>query len=120
MKPGQSFSELAVRNSDHESAPEAGYLGTVAPGEYGIEFERAIRSMKTDEISMPFRTLRGYTIVKLWEKDGPYVPPFAQISDALRNTLVQKKRFELMENEVFKLAEKADIEVRLYGFKFGS
>jgi parvulin-like peptidyl-prolyl isomerase len=120
LKPENSFSQLAFKNSEHESAQGAGYLGEVAPGEYGIEFERAIRYLKSGEISPPVRTLRGYTIIKMVERKGPEVPLFENVREAIHTTLLQNKRYAIMTNEILNLASRSDIQVRLYGFKLGA
>jgi hypothetical protein len=73
-EPGQSFSELAYKFSEALNSTVAGYMGKIAPNQHGEELELAIDGMDVGEITLPFRSPLGWSIVKLPEKSGPKLP----------------------------------------------
>jgi peptidyl-prolyl cis-trans isomerase SurA len=63
---GEDFAGIASATSeDPGSAPDGGDLGWSGPGTFVPEFDKAIANLKTDEISMPFKTRYGWHIVQM-------------------------------------------------------
>jgi peptidyl-prolyl cis-trans isomerase SurA len=63
---GEDFAGLAqVLSEDPGSAVDGGDLGWSGPGAYLPEFEKAVDSLKDNEISEPFKTQYGWHIVQV-------------------------------------------------------
>lgn len=74
IKNGVDFSELAIRNSDDiQSAKSGGDLGYAKKGTFVNEFEDALFSLKTGEVSDIIETEFGCHIIKLNDKKGELV-----------------------------------------------
>lgn len=69
-KSGASFEKLAYKYSDDPGSNKKGgeYLN-IKKGSFVIEIENKVNKLKTNEISKPFITIYGYTIIKLKEKN---------------------------------------------------
>lgn len=67
---GEAFSKLAVAESDGRNALDGGSLGWRQPGELPREFASEVRNLTVGEVSKPFRTSRGYHILKLHDTKG--------------------------------------------------
>lgn len=63
---GEEFAGLAqTLSEDPGSASEGGDLGWTVPGTFVPEFDKALSTLKENEISQPFRTQFGWHIVQL-------------------------------------------------------
>ncbi|HEX4779343.1 MAG TPA: peptidylprolyl isomerase [Usitatibacter sp.] len=62
---GADFAEIAKNNSEDASASKGGDLGWVAPGDTVPEFERAMNSLKDNEVSQPVQTPFGWHLVQV-------------------------------------------------------
>ncbi len=66
IKGTEDFASIAKAVSeDPGSASEGGDLGWTSPGTFVPEFESTLATLKTDEISEPFRTQYGWHIMQL-------------------------------------------------------
>lgn len=66
LQAGEDFSSLASQYSEDElSAPKGGVLGYISSLQTTYDFENAIYSVGIGEYSKPFRTSRGYHLVKI-------------------------------------------------------
>ncbi len=74
VKSGKDFNEEAKNISqDPGSASEGGMLGWIKRGMMVPEFEKVVFSMKSGEISAPFKTKYGWHIVKVYSNRGDSV-----------------------------------------------
>jgi len=63
---GEAFAGIAsAMSEDSGSAPDGGDLGWSGPGTFVPEFDKAIASLKENEISEPFKTRYGWHIVQV-------------------------------------------------------
>jgi len=63
---GEAFAGIAsAMSEDPGSAPDGGDLGWSGPGTFVPEFDKAIASLKDNEISEPFKTRYGWHIVQM-------------------------------------------------------
>jgi parvulin-like peptidyl-prolyl isomerase len=67
---GENFEELAKKYSDDAGSNYKGgeYLN-ILKGSFVKEIENKVNTLKINEISKPFKTMFGYTIIKLKEKN---------------------------------------------------
>lgn len=54
-----------------------------------------IEELRPGQISPPIQTQKGWYILKLKQKKGPYIPPFEEIKTAVRDKLIQSKANQL-------------------------
>src|ERR1700723_1783805 len=62
---GEDFAQLAIANSNSQTALDGGHLGWTGPGPFVPEFDKAIADLKVNEISQPFKTHYGWHIVQM-------------------------------------------------------
>ena len=68
---GESFAELAIKNSDDPSvATNNGEMGWVDRGRMVPEYEAMAFKLKPGEISMPFKSAFGFHVMQLIERRG--------------------------------------------------
>lgn len=112
---GESFEEIARRNSDDPaSAVNGGDLGWVTPGDTVGAFESTVDALPVGGISEPFQTRFGWHIVQVLarrEYDGTDDMRIAQA----RRILQERKAEEQTELWVRRLLEEAYVENRLEG-----
>jgi peptidyl-prolyl cis-trans isomerase SurA len=69
IQRGDDFAELARSHSeDATNSANGGDLGWVKPGDLVPDFEEVMNSLKTNELSAPFRTQFGWHIVQVLER----------------------------------------------------
>ena len=110
---GENFAELAKANSDDTaSAVRGGDLGWINPGDMLPEFERALNSLETGQISEPFQTPAGWHIVEVLERrqsDSGGEVVRAQARDIIR----RRKAEEETELWLRRLRAESYVEYRL-------
>lgn len=90
---GADFSELAKSNSeDTGSMLSGGDLGWSLPGKFVPEFEAAMQSTKTGDISAPFRSQFGWHILRVDERRQQDMSDTVRLNQARR--LMSNRRFE--------------------------
>ena len=65
---GESFEDLARRNSDDATAPQGGDLGWLTPGETVPAFEQVMNSLQPGEISQPIKSPFGWHLIEVLER----------------------------------------------------
>jgi peptidyl-prolyl cis-trans isomerase SurA len=84
------FATYARTYSQDGSAQQGGDLGWISPGETVPDFERAMNSLKVDEISDPVRTEYGYHLIQVLGRRDAEVDAQKQ-QDLARQALGQRK-----------------------------
>lgn len=103
IKAGESFEQLARKNSDDPGSAElGGDLGYFARGMMEADFENAVFALKEGDVSEPVLTSFGFHIIKLTGIRAEESKPFADVRDEI---LAQFKKDEA-ERAYFELAEK--------------
>ena len=80
----EDFATVAKETSEGPSGPNGGDLGEFGPGQMVPEFDKAVFSMKKDEISEPIKTQFGYHIIKVDETQAAGKEP---LDDALKTKI---------------------------------
>lgn len=70
INQGTDFKQLAIANSDDQSALEGGDLGWRKLAQLPNLFTAALKNLKAGEISQPIKSGAGFHLLKLYEKRG--------------------------------------------------
>ena len=70
INQGEDFKQLAIANSDDQSALEGGDLGWRKQSQLPSLFTDAIVNLKAGEISKPIRSGAGFHVLKLYDRKG--------------------------------------------------
>ena len=95
---GADFGELAKEFSDDKSnSGKGGDLGFFGWGRMVEEFQGAAFAMKTGDVSMPVKTMFGYHLIELLDRNPVERGTYAEEKAALKEQLRQRKVTELRE-----------------------
>ena len=91
-REGTDFAELARENSEHEeTAPNGGDLGLFGRGRMVAEVEAAAFSLTVGDISNPVKSVLGYHILYVTEKQEETSQPIDEVREAIENTLKNER-----------------------------
>ncbi|NJM32594.1 MAG: molecular chaperone SurA [Limnobacter sp.] len=107
-----TFENLAKQYSMDGSASKGGDLGWLYPGDTVPEFERAMASLSTGEVSEVFESRFGFLIVQVLERREKAVSEDRQKFQA-RMAIRQSKSEEAYEEWVRQLRDRTFIDIRL-------
>ncbi len=96
-KAGEDFYDLAYFNSDDRTKFVGGDLGLFHEGQTVPEFESALQKLQVGEVSELVKTLYGYHIIKLTERNEPRQLEFAEVEARIRSKLEEKQQKQLYE-----------------------
>jgi peptidyl-prolyl cis-trans isomerase C len=114
IKGGEKFADVAKKVSeDPGSAQNGGDLGYFPRGRMVPEFDTAVFSMKTNEISGVITTQFGYHILQVTGRKPAQITPFDQVKEQLADYLKQRKGGEVTRAYVTELRSSAKVEVLL-------
>ncbi|MEW6409328.1 MAG: peptidylprolyl isomerase [Nitrospirota bacterium] len=113
LKEGVAFADLAkVYSSDEASAKAGGDIGFLKKGQMSPELESIVFSLKSGEVSEPVFTENGVHIIKVEETKGNRQQSLSEVSNKIKEILLQKT-YEKRYNEWIRgLRKKAFIEQR--------
>lgn len=111
LKEGEDFSILAKEYSDDPSAKTGGELGLIKKNLLASEFIKVLSELKAGDVSEPFWTEKGLHIIKLEEKFT--AKSIEEISEDVREQLMETKFIEKYRDYIKSLREKARIDIRL-------
>ncbi|WIY26866.1 peptidylprolyl isomerase [Parasedimentitalea psychrophila] len=103
---GADFATLAKERSTGPSGPSGGSLGWFTKGRMVPEFEEAVLTLKSGEISAPVQTQFGWHVIILNERRKSAAPEF----EAVREELATQLRNQAVEARVSELTASATIE----------
>lgn len=107
IKGGTNFADMAKKYSqDPGSAQNGGELGWIQRGQTVKPFEDAAFSMKPGEMSNLIKTIYGYHIIKVEDKQVAHLQPFAEVKSAIQSKL-QKQALQQAENALASKVEDA-------------
>lgn len=109
---GGDFAELARLHSNDLTASKGGDLGWIYPGDTVPEFERAMDSLKPNEISEPVRSPFGWHLIQVLERRVEDVSQERQRL-AARNALRERKADESYQDWLRQIRDRAYVEYRL-------
>ncbi|OFW09750.1 MAG: hypothetical protein A3G20_09355 [Acidobacteria bacterium RIFCSPLOWO2_12_FULL_59_11] len=88
---GQDFAELARQYSDDSTASKGGDVGFVEQSLLAPEIQRAVGSLKTNEVSDLLQTQYGFLIVKLLERSSGGIPPLSEVEARIHEQIYFEK-----------------------------
>ncbi|WP_264211834.1 peptidylprolyl isomerase [Leisingera thetidis] len=106
LDAGADFATLAKEKSTGPSGPSGGDLGWFTTGRMVPEFEDAVLSLKSGEVSGPIQTQFGWHIILLNERRKTEAPEFEDVRTELADELRQKA----VEERVNELTAASEIE----------
>ncbi|MBS3943134.1 MAG: peptidylprolyl isomerase [Dethiobacter sp.] len=110
LNQGSDFAGLAKeRSQDPGSKDQGGNLGFFKPGVMVPEFDEAVFSMEIGQISEPVETMHGFHIIELLDKKSGRVVTFAEVKEAVRESMTEQQVSRLMQELFARLREEAEI-----------
>lgn len=109
---GVDFAEQAKRYSDDGSAVNGGDLGWVSPGDTVPEFENAMNSLKTGQVSDPVQTGFGWHLIQVLDRRNADVS-VEQKRQQARKALGAIKSDEAYQDWLRQLRDRAYVEYHL-------
>ncbi|MGD1020007.1 MAG: peptidylprolyl isomerase [Verrucomicrobiia bacterium] len=114
VKGGDKFADVAKKVSeDPGSAEKGGDLGYFPRGRMVPEFDTAVFSLKSNEVSGVITTQYGYHILQVTGRKPPQIMLFDDVKDKLADFLKQRKGGEVTRAYVAELRTSAKVEVLL-------
>ena len=108
----EGFEELARQYSvDKISGPRGGDLGFISRGQMPPELERAAFSLKSQEISQPIKTPRGFHILKLVDQKKTVSLNYDEVKDRLQPFAQAEKQRERLESWLQELRSASKVRV---------
>ena len=98
-----SFEDAARNNSSCPSKDNGGNLGEFTKGQMVPEFDKAVFSMETGEISNPVKTQFGYHLIKLNAKKEAKEYAFDEIKEELRGVVDKEKQQKAYQSKLNQL-----------------
>ena len=90
LQKGENFTDVAQQYSqDQSTALEGGYIGLLAKGEFGEDFDDALFDLQPGNYSVPVATEFGVQILYAHDKDVADLPSFEDQKEALSLSLKQ-------------------------------
>jgi peptidyl-prolyl cis-trans isomerase C len=112
VRAGQDFATLArAQSQDQGSAANGGELGFFPKGQMNPQFEDAAFKLKAGTVSPVVETPFGFHIIKVHERRGPRTAPLTEVSEQIRNFLIEGQREQKLEQFVEQVKGKSKIEI---------
>ena len=95
LEGGKDFETLAKEVSKDDATRNlGGLMGWIEKGTMDPAFEEAAFSLKSGQISGVVEASDGFHIIKVLERREAYIPPFSEVEDEVRRTLLNEKKEE--------------------------
>ena len=112
LQDGADFAKLAKANSIDPGSKANGGKLTISKGQTVAPFDQTAFLLETDKISRPVKTEYGYHIIQpLSEIKEAKTTPLKDVSDAIRQQLLQQKKNDQMTKWVEDLKKDFDGEI---------
>ncbi len=101
LMAGGDYVELAKEHSEDQFAEKGGDLGWVHEGSLTPEVDKALSMIKKGEITTPIRTLYGFHVFKIVDRQEAHQKAFEHLNHANLTKELHKKESERLWNEWF-------------------
>jgi len=112
LRKGESFEDLAKKNSDGPSAKDGGDLSYFKRGILAKELEDKVFAMKAGETTDAIRTKQGFVILKVTEHQEAGVPSLKEVEPRIQDALYMQKLQPALRAYLTKLREEAFIDYK--------
>lgn len=102
----KSFEEAAKEYSTCPSSEKGGDLGSFGKGQMVKEFEDAAFSAQIGHVVGPVKTQFGYHLIQVEQKNDAQTSVFEDVSDSIKNILIQQKRNDVYAEKIAQLKAK--------------
>ncbi len=110
LQEGEDFTKVAREVSECPSNERGGYLGFIFPGLLNKTFEKRAFKIKKNDISDIVKTEYGYHIIKVSKRVKNFTPPLKSVKEGFKSFITKIAKEEALDNLLFHLREKAEIE----------
>ena len=107
---GEAFEQLAMDFSDSPSRTVGGLVGPLSVADLDPSLQTIIAALKVGDISQPFRTARGFQMLKLESSTPTVVMPFDQAKERISDRVFTDKRKAEFQKYLEKSRAQAIIE----------
>jgi peptidyl-prolyl cis-trans isomerase D len=108
IKAGAKFEDVAKKYSeDPGSANVGGSLGWIGRGQMAPEFEKAAYSLPKGQISDVVKSLDGFHIVRVDDKQDAHVKPLDEVKSQIEPILKQQKAQQVAQKQAEALLKQA-------------
>ena len=104
-----NFAELAKLHSEDSSAEQGGDLGYISRGRTVPEFEAAVFALAVDEISEPVRSMYGYHLITVTERQEAEGEEFENVRSLIEDMIREEKGQEDLVAWFEGLREQAEV-----------
>jgi parvulin-like peptidyl-prolyl isomerase len=109
---GEDFAAVAREVSeDQYSASRGGEYREVIPSQLLPEAGEKITALAAGEVSEPFKSKRGWHLVKVLAQNEPGTIPFEKVKEAVRESLLEPKRQEVVRKLIDEIKLIVNVEV---------
>lgn len=98
IQAGEQFETLANQLNETPAANRDGLLGSFRSGEFLPEIERAVDTLKTNDVSTVIKSPAGFHIVKVLSKKTTLDPNFVKVKEMIKASLVEKNFQRQLKN----------------------
>ena len=107
---GEAFEKLAADVSDSPSRANGGLVGPLSVSDLDPALQKVFSAMKVGDVSEPYRTARGFQILKLETSTPVVTMPFDQAKDKIGDRVFTDKRKDEYQKYLEKMRAQAIIE----------
>jgi peptidyl-prolyl cis-trans isomerase SurA len=112
IRKGESFEDIAKKNSDGPSAAQGGDLGFFKRGTLAKELEDKTFAMKAGDVTDAIRTKQGFVILKVVEHHDAGIPSMKEMEPRLQDAIYMDKLQPALRAYLTKLREDAFIDYK--------
>ena len=113
LKDGDDFGELAYNMSEDDYRVKSGDIGYIHKGRMLPEIEAVASTLKTGELSEPFKADNKWYIIKVEDRKAEHQMSFQEVKRKLKKELETERASELRKKWLDGLKAKSKIEVLL-------
>lgn len=108
---GESFAELAARNSLSPDSENGGSLGMFAQGQLPPEFDKVLFALTPGRVSQPVKSPYGVHLFLVDKKLKAGVLPLAEVEAAIQRQLQSTEETGLYQQWLYELREETDVQI---------
>lgn len=97
---GEDFATVARQESEGPTSTKGGDLGWFTRGQMVQAFEEAAFSLDPGEVSPPIRTIFGFHVIKVEDREAARVKPREEVADEIRSMLGEERAGQTLLDNV--------------------